>query len=322
MNAPPPALLLLATGCLLLAGLGLSGAYLARGIEQRRREASRIERVLQPLARTRPMRPATIARVAAPAERGVMGWLGWAFGFDVNRIDCYPWPWWAVLGGAFALAWVGAHIASGLFGVAGLFVLPLLWLPIARGYFGWTDARRRQQLLVQLPDALAMIVRAVRVGIPIPEAMRAVAQEAEPPTATEFAALNGELVIGVALEEGLRALARRTGLGEYNFFATAVSVQSQTGGGLTEVMENLADVIRRRVALQARGLALSAEARSSAIVLAVMPLFTGAMLWCINPGYIGTLISEPLGHKLLAGGTASLATGIFVMRTIIRRTLA
>ena len=322
MTAPPPALLLLAVGCLLLAGLGLSGVFLLRGIEQRRREASRIERVLQPLARTRPLQPAAISRLATPAERGVLAWLGWLFGFDAGNLGRYPLPWWAVLMGAFMLGWVGAEVARGLLGEAGLIALPLVWVVAARGWFGWADGRRRQQLLVQLPDALAMIVRAVRVGIPIPEAIRAIAQEAEPPTAGEFAALSNEIIIGVPLEDGLRALARRTGLGEYSFFATAVAVQSQTGGGLTEVMENLADVIRRRIALQSRGRALSAEARSSALVLAVMPGFTGTMLWFINPGYMDTLFDEPLGHMLLAAGALSLATGIFVMRTIIRRTLA
>jgi tight adherence protein B len=173
-----------------------------------------------------------------------------------------------------------------------------------------------------MPDALAMIVRAVRVGIPIPEAIRTIGLEAEPPTSVEFAALSGEIAIGVTLEDGLRALARRTGLGEYSFFATAVAVQSQTGGGLTEVMENLADVIRRRVALQSRGLALSAEARSSAVVLAVMPVVTGGMLWFINPGYIDSLFNQPIGHTLLGVSALLLAIGVFTMRTIIRRTLA
>lgn len=322
MTAPPPALLLLAVGCLLLAGLGLSGVFLLRGIEQRRREAARIERVLQPLARTRPLQPAAIARLAMPAERGVLGWLGWVFGFDAAHIGRYPLPWWAVLTGAFAVGWLGAEVASGLAGEAGLFALPLGWVVAARAWFGWADGRRRQQLLVQLPDALAMIVRAVRVGIPIPEAVRAIAQEAEPPTAGEFAALNSEIVIGVPLEEGLRSLARRTGLGEYSFFATAVAVQSQTGGGLTEVMENLADVIRKRVALQSRGRALSSEARSSAVVLGVMPVVTGMMLWLINPAYIDSLFEEKFGHTLLAVGAASLGVGVLAMRTIIRRTLA
>lgn len=322
MTALPPALLLLAVGCLLLAGLGLSGAFLLREVEQRRRKAMRIKRVLQPLARTQRLRPVDITRPAVREKHGMLGWIGWAFGFDPVRTSRCPTPWWVVLAGAGALAWVGSEIASYLFGNVGLLVLPVLWLIAARAWFGRMDGRRRQQFLAQMPDALAMIVRAVRVGIPIPEAIRVVAQEAEPPTAVEFAALGGEIVIGVTLEDGLRALARRTGLGEYSFFATAVSVQSQTGGGLTEVMENLADVIRRRVALQSRGYALSAEARSSAVVLAVMPEAVGVMLWFINPGYIDTLFKEPVGHTLLGVSALLLAVGIFAMRTIIRRTLA
>lgn len=322
MTAPPPALLLLTVGCLLLACLGVSGAFLLREVEQRRCKAMRIERVLQPLARTRPLRPVDITRPAAREQHDMLGWIGWASGFDPARINRYPTPWWAVLAGAGALAWVGSEVGSYLFGEAGLLALPVLWLVVARAWFRRMDGRRRQQLFVQMPDALAMIVRAVRVGIPIPEAIRVVAQEAEPPTSVEFAALGNEIVIGVTLEDGLRALARRTGLSEYSFFATAVSVQSQTGGGLTEVMENLADVIRRRVALQSRGYALSAEARSSAVVLALMPGAVGVMLWFINPGYIDTLFKEPVGHTLLGASAVLLIVGIFAMRTIIRRTLA
>ncbi len=322
MSTPPPAILLLSVGFLLLAGLGLSGVFLLRGIEQRRREASRLQRVLQPLARTRPLRPAAIARRPSPGEGGAMGWLGRAFGFDAGNLGRYPLPWWLVLMVALVLAWIGAEIAADVLGRLGLLSLPLLWLGVTRAWFGRTDGRRRRQLLVQMPDALAMIVRAVRVGIPVAEAVRAVAQEAQPPTSTEFAALAGEIVIGVTLEDGLRALARRTGLSEYNFFATAVSVQSQTGGGLTEVMENLADVIRRRIALQARGYALSSEARSSAVILAIMPEATGLMLWFINPGYMSSMFHEPTGHTLLGVAAALLGLGIFAMRTIIRRTLA
>ncbi len=120
-------------------------------------------------------------------------------------------------------------------------------------------------LFQQFPDALAMIVRAVRVGLPIVEAIRVVARENAEPTAREFAGLVAQTTIGVPLDDALREMAERNRLPEYRFFATALSLQSQTGGGLTETLENLADTIRKRVAAKLRGHALAAEARMSSL---------------------------------------------------------
>ena len=114
----------------------------------------------------------------------------------------------------------------------------------------------------------------------------------------------------------------RSGLGEYRFFATAISLQAQTGGGLTEVLENLADVIRKRVALQSRGRALSAEARTSALVLAVLPLATGGMIAVLDPAYMAVLFDTAKGHSLLGAAALSLGIGVGAMRMIIQKTLA
>lgn len=320
--ALPLPVLLLGTGCLLLAALGLSGAFLLRGIDLGRREAARIARVVAPLNRGKALPSPNLARLGGLAEGGPLGWLGWVFGFDASRRGRYPLPWWLVLAVGFVLGRMAMPFAVAFVGGAGFAVLPAVWIGGSRFYFRTVDAGVRNRLLTQFPDALATLVRTVRVGIPVAEAVRAVAEESQAPTASEFAALHGEILIGVPLDQALRAMAERTGLAEYRFFATAIALQAQTGGGLTEVMENLADVIRRRIALQARGRALSAEARASAAVLAVMPAFTGGMIWMLNPGYMDTLFDAPVGHTLLGVAAASLATGIIVMRAIIRKALA
>jgi len=108
---------------------------------------------------------------------------------------------------------------------------------------------------------------------------------------------------------------------EYRFFATALSLQSQTGGGISETLENLADVIRKRVAARARGKALASEARASAGALAILPVLAMAALWLMNPGYINVLFVNPTGHEILAAGALLLGFGIFAMRTIIQRSL-
>ena len=156
--------------------------------------------------------------------------------------------------------------------------MPLVWVMLCRSFFNWSEQRRRNALYAQFPDALAMIVRAVRVGIPLGEGIRTVAREAASPTRVEFGLLYDRVAIGVTLEDALREMATRNNLQEYRFFTTALALQSQTGGGLSEALEGLADVMRRRLALQSRGNALAAEAKTSIIILASLPFVSGGAL--------------------------------------------
>ena len=117
-------------------------------------------------------------------------------------------------------------------------------------------------------------------------------------------------------------MAARNRLPEYRFFATALALQSQTGGGLTETLENLADVVRKRVALKSRGYALAAEARTSAMVLAVLPVFAGGALAVMNPEYVGVLLQEGTGQTVFGCAVLWLGTGMMSMRYMIRKSLA
>lgn len=318
----PPALLLLGVAVLALAGLAVAALLAGRATEERRRTAERLELVANPLARVRAVPAPSIARADA-AERPPLSRRAAAlFGFDPAKADRYPLRWWVVLPAALIVARIGAGLGEAFAGPLALLAIPPATLVLSRSFFGWADARYRQRLLVQLPDALAMIVRAVRVGIPVAEAIRAVSQEAQPPTASEFTRLHEQVLIGIPLEQGLRELGQRTGLGEYRFFATAIGLQAQTGGGLTDVLDNLADVIRKRVALQSRGKALSSEARTSALVLAVLPVATGGMIAVLEPSYMAVLLTNPTGHALLGFAVLSLGIGVLAMRAIIQKTLA
>ncbi len=168
---------------------------------------------------------------------------------------------WIVVAVTFTLA-AGAHqLLAGLAGMLSWLVIPGGWIMMSRMFFGFFDRRQREMMLQQFPDALAMIVRSVRVGIPVQESIRTVAREAPHPTGPEFSRFVNEIAVGVSMEDALGQLARRSGLPEYRFFATAISLQTQTGGTLSETLENLADVIRKRAALKAKGHALTSEAR-------------------------------------------------------------
>jgi len=312
---------LVACGATLLVVIGVSSWALLRQDGMHRRLLNRIETVATPYA-----------RVNSPHQMGQrrIVWSGGArlraagarlFGYDPVRASHYPVRAPVVLGATLLLALLLSQVAAVLVGPGVRLVIPVFWIFANRRAFSWFEQRRANRLYGQFPDALAMIVRFVRVGIPVSEAVRNVAREALEPTSVEFGLLSNQLSIGVALDEALRDVATRNRLPEYRFFATALSLQAQTGGGLSETLENLADVIRKRVAVRKRAYALASEARTSTYVLAALPVFTAAALGVIDPGYISLLFTDPTGRGILAAAIGMLGTGMFVMRTTINRSL-
>jgi tight adherence protein B len=234
----------------------------------------------------------------------------------------YPFRWWLVLAAALVPARGLVWIAGVFLGPAATALLPLFWLALVRIHFGGRARKMRETLFRQFPDALAMLVRAVRVGVPVTEGIRAASRESPEPTAAIFGRVADELAIGVSIEDALRSVTRRYGLAEYRFFATALALQSQTGGGLSETLENLADTIRKRVAAQAKGKALAAEARMSSAVLAVLPLITMAGLTALNLEYVGRLTTDPRGRYIIAAAMLTEGLGLASMRFLIQRALS
>ena len=216
----------------------------------------------------------------------------------------------------------GSALAQTILGGTALMLVPVFWVLLVRRFYHWCDQRRLNTLYEQFPDALAMLVRAVRVGIPIVEGIRNVSRESPNPSGPEFSTVVDQIAIGVTLEEALYDLAERNQLPEYRFFATALALQSETGGAVSETLERLADVIRKRVALRSHAHALASEARTSIYILACLPVFSGGALALLSPDYIATLFTEPQGQRIFAAALISLATGIATMRTIVSRSLS
>ncbi len=313
---------LLALGFIGLSGLGISALFVQRAHEREQQWRARAARILTTQGKTTKAPELARFRIATrPASP-----LSWrnamtVFGIHPERHRDYPLRWWVVL----PIGLLGARFVAGILadflGVGAFFLIPPFWIFFCRQVFAVFDQRRRDALFSQFPDALAMIVRSVRVGIPVSEAIRLVAREGPDPTRREFGLVADKIAIGKQLEEALQQLGTHNDLPEYRFFATALSLQSQTGGGLAETLENLADVIRKRVAMRERGHALASEAKTSAGILAALPIIAGAGLAVLNPSYLSVLLFEPTGKRLLAIAVAMLAGGILVMRSIIRRSL-
>jgi tight adherence protein B len=236
--------------------------------------------------------------------------------------DLYPIPWWALLLAVGVFAMIGAALMSAVFGAAAWFAQPVFWVLGSRTLFGIFASRRARILYTQMPDALAMIVRSVRTGIPVAEALRIVGKESQPPTAPEFERMYNQLLIGQSLTEALVQMAGRTEVPEYRFFAVALALQGQTGGSLTDTLENLADVIRKRTAMRQRAYALSSEARTTMMVLAALPFVAFVALLVMTPGYVLLLVDTQKGRQILAAAIISLLMGIGAMQWMIRQALS
>jgi tight adherence protein B len=313
--------LLMILSSLSLAGLGISGLLVSRAQKFRQKRDARLAMVVMPHARTQRTEISAFTRQSKPRDQSVIGMASWIFGFDVTVPERYPLRWWIVVAITFGIAIGARQIVADLAGILSWLAIPIAWITMSRMFFGWFDRRQRERLLAQFPDALAMIVRSVRVGIPVQEAVRTVARESQHPTGQEFSRLVNEVSVGVSMEDAMNQMARRSGLAEYRFFATALSLQNQTGGALSETLENLADVIRKRAGLKAKGHAMTSEAKATAGVLAALPIILGLILWALNPGYIGLLFSDPTGRNLFGAAVVSLLIGLASIRTIIKRSL-
>lgn len=314
-----PALAAALIGLFVLIALALWGLMVVSRQEARAKRLAAIVSPHRP-ARVLPA-PAGPTRFATVSEVMVVRLAG-LLAIDRRRLAEYPVPWWAVLLLTLPFARMVTGLGATLAGAWAVWLTPLVWLAMARAVFLWFATRRRDRLFRQFPDALATITRAVRVGIPVAEAMRTVARTMPEPTAREFREIVDRLAVGVALNEALQETAQRAGLPEYRFFAAALALQAQTGGGLTETLDNLADVIRKRVALRARAIALSAEARTSAWILGALPFVTLGALSLTSPAYVATLFTDPTGQKVLAAALGMLLMGVAVMRTMIARSLS
>lgn len=318
LPASPLAVAALAAAAAVVAALLLLLEHIRRRRMEARVGAARRDRG-RPATDAR--RPALllVARERPSALQRVTGLIA----LDLAHPEQHPAPWPLVLAGATLVGVMVSMMAASLLGA--ILAVPAgagAGLIAARAAFAHGRSAYREKLLMQLPDAMGMIVRSLKAGIPVNEAVRAIARESPEPSRREFAQVAAEQAIGVALETSLLNLHKRTGLREYGFFAVTIALQQQTGGSLTETLENLADVVRKRVQTAQRGRALAGQARASAVILTAIPFVALAALAVLNPDYLRFYIEHDKGPTVAAVAFTLLGLGILTMRMMIRRSLA
>jgi tight adherence protein B len=248
---------------------------------------------------------------------------------------------WARLEGAFAATgnWIGLpHLAIAGMAAAGATVLftekvmgfnPVLVLLLGGGAAVATptvllrlvQSRYQTKFLDPFPDALDLMCRAVRAGLPVFDAIEVAAREVAAPVGTELHRTIEEMRVGVDIDEAMQHTADRIRVPDFRFFVVALRLQRRTGGGLAETLTNLSNIIRRRKEIRQKARALTAESKASAAVLALLPFAVGGLLCFLNPGLMSVLFNDSRGRFMLGMAFLSLAIGVAVMAVIIRKSL-
>ncbi|WP_120717470.1 type II secretion system F family protein [Tsuneonella amylolytica] len=177
--------------------------------------------------------------------------------------------------------------------------------------------KRTNQFNAKFPDAIELLVRGLRSGLPVTETLAVVAQEIPGPVGLEFKAIVDRIRVGRTMEEALQVTADRLGIAEFNFFTITLAIQRETGGNLAETLSNLADVLRKRGQMKLKIKAMSSESKASAYIVGALPFIVFVMIWWINPGYVGGFFTEDRLIVAGLGGLTWMGIGVFIMAKMV-----
>lgn len=183
---------------------------------------------------------------------------------------------------------------------------------------GMLAKRRANRFIALFPEAIDLIVRGLRSGLPVTESIHTVMNEISNPVGGEFRRIVDSLALGKTLEEAMWEAADRIDAQEFRFFVVSMSVQRETGGNLAETLDNLADILRRRRQTKLKIRALSSEARASALIIGALPFIMFGIIWVINKGYLLPLFTDIRGTIMLGVGLVWLTLGFVIMAKMVR----
>lgn len=236
------------------------------------------------------------------------------------------------------LAMTGKNWTVGQYGLAtlGLFVVPFaaLWFqgaPIWLGLFlglvvgaglphwvvGFFIKRRVAKFTSKFPDAIELLVRGLRSGLPITETITVVGNEVDGPVGEEFRAISDKMKIGRTLDVALQETADRLGTPEFQFFTITIAIQRETGGNLAETLANLAEVLRKRSQMKLKIKAMSSESKASALIVGALPFVVFIMVWFINNGYMMKFFIDERLMVAGGGGLIWMGLGAFIMAKMV-----
>lgn len=226
--------------------------------------------------------------------------------------------------GRFYLVSAGSGAAAGLLGLIATGNLFVAGLAAFAGFFGlprWAIdhiANRRVNAFVEeLPNAIDIIVRGIRAGLPLGDCVREIASSAREPVRTEFRLLVEAQTVGMSLSEAVQRIPERIPTAEANFFAIVITIQSKAGGNLSEALGNLSRVLRDRKKMKAKVKAMSAEAKTSAAIIASLPFLVAMITYITSPDYISLNWTTLIGKIVLGVCALWMMVGVLVMKKMI-----
>ncbi|MGB3832392.1 MAG: type II secretion system F family protein [Mesorhizobium sp.] len=227
----------------------------------------------------------------------------------VERIYLYS----AICGVALTVA---AYMAGApLFALPGALLVGALGLP--RWFVSFRRARRVKAFLEEFPNALDIIVRAVKSGLPLNDGIRLIASESPEPVRTEFRRVVDSQQLGMSIPDAVLRMPETMPCPEAGFFGIVIQIQSQAGGNLSEALGNLSRVLRDRKKMKAKVQALSMEAKASAAIIGALPFIVAFLVYISSPNYIMPLFTTSVGHLILGISAVWMTIGIFVMRKMM-----
>lgn len=196
------------------------------------------------------------------------------------------------------------------FGFAAAFGLPF-WL------LSHLKKRREAHFLHNFPDAVDVITRGIKAGLPLLDSIKMVANEGQEPLKSEFRAIIETQTVGIPLGEACAKMFERMPVAEANFFGIVIAIQQKAGGNLSEALGNLSKVLRDRKKMKAKIQAMSMEAKASAIIIGILPIAVMFLVWITSPDYISLLWTHPMGQMMMAGCAMWMFMGCMVMKKMI-----
>lgn len=190
-----------------------------------------------------------------------------------------------------------------------------VWLPFK--ILKTMAAKRAKAFLAYFPEAIDTMVRGLKSGLPVSEALNAIGREAPGPVGEEFRQMTDAIRMGHSLDSAMWDVAKRVAIPEFRFLVISMAIQRETGGNLGETLANLADLLRRRRQLKLKIKAMSSEAKASAMIIGSLPFVMWCILFLVQRDYAMMLFSTPQGHTLVAIGGFWMFMGIMVMKKMI-----
>jgi tight adherence protein B len=190
-------------------------------------------------------------------------------------------------------------------------------LGLPRWVVNFIRKRRFKKFVEEFPNAVDVVVRGVKAGLPLNDCLRIIMRESAEPVRSEFRVINEAQALGLNMADAVAKLPERMPLAESKFFSIVIAIQAQAGGNLTEALGNLSRVLRERKKMKGKITAMSMEAKASAWIIGALPVIVMFLVYLSSPNYISLLFTEPLGNVILGASAFWMLCGVMVMRKMI-----